>query len=80
MANDIVRSGLNMKNSDGKAGMGGMFTTFGPTGMIEAAGMKRIGIISPIIRSLIDHVSGESNTCPITTMFTDYVEIMSVAS
>lgn len=79
MIDDRARLGLYMKNYDGKASMEGIFTKDRLTGMLEAADMKPIDMISPFAVALMDCVSGPVNTCPNTNMFTDYVEIMSVS-
>jgi len=38
--------------------------------------MKKIDIISPFIGGIMDRVCGESNSAPVTTVFTQYVDIM----
>lgn len=40
--------------------------------------MKRSDMISPFMGALMDCVNAEVSTRPITTMFTDYVDIMRV--
>lgn len=57
--------------------MDGLFNKEGLTGMLEAVDTKGIDMISPFLGALMDRVSDESNTRPITTMFTDYVDIKS---
>ena len=68
--------GLYIKNVDGRPGLNGMYTDEGLTGMLEAADIKKLDMISPFIGGIFDRVCGESETCPITTVFTEYVDVM----
>lgn len=71
--------GFYITNSDVKAGMDGMFSKDGLNSILDAAVLKRIDMISPFVGALMDPVSAEANMCPILTIFTNYVEIMSVS-
>lgn len=44
--------------------------------MLEAAYIKKVDIISPFIGALIDRTCTESDTCPITAVFTEFVDVM----
>lgn len=44
--------------------------------MLEASDMNIIHMISPVLVAFMYRVSDEPKICPITTMFTDYVDIM----
>lgn len=77
MMDESVRHRLHMKNSNWNADIDGLSTKDVLTNMLEEADMIIIGMIYPLIGALMDLVSREESTCPITTMFTDYVDIMS---
>lgn len=77
MSDDSLRIGLYVKNCSGRADRDGFFSNDILTGMLKAADMKRINMISQLPGALMDHVSDDSNACPINKTFTDYVDIMS---
>ena len=60
--------GLYIRNVDGRPGLNGVYTDDGLAGMMEAADIKKLDMISPFIGGIIDRVCGESEMCPITTV------------
>lgn len=76
LTDDSLTIGLDAKNGDGRTCMDVMSNEHSLTGMLEAADMKRIDMIYPLLGALMDRVSSENKTCPMTTIFTGYVDIM----
>ena len=72
---DGVRLGLYLINVDGKYGLNGLFNREGITGMLEACDMIKIDMISLFFGALLDRACDEVQECPMTTMFTDYVDM-----
>ena len=73
---DGTNIGLYIRNTEGRPGLNGVFTEEGLAGMLEAADMKKVDIISPFIGGILDRVCGECDAAPVTTVFTQYVDIM----
>lgn len=53
-----------------------MFTDDGLAGMIEAANIQKLAMLSYFIGELKDRVYRESEECPITTVFIAYMDVM----
>lgn len=49
--------------------LNGVFAYDGLAGMVEAANIKQIDMISHFIVVLLDHTCAEFKTCPITAFF-----------
>lgn len=74
---DGSRIGLHLKSCGGRSSMSGLFNKDRLTGMLWTADMKSIYMITSIAVALIELVSEKSNMCPIPTMFSNYIDIMS---
>lgn len=67
--------GLYVKIVYGRPGLNGIFNDDGSARMLEESYIKKLDIISPSIVALLDQVCGEDRPCPVTTVFTEYVDI-----
>lgn len=56
--------------------MYGLFTRRHLTGMLEDAEIRRIDIMFPLIGALMDRFSDQMEAFSITTMFTNYIDIL----
>lgn len=67
---------LSVKKSEGRPSLNGVFTVDGLAGMIEAADIKKLDMISPFIGALLYLICGESESFPVTKVFTEYMGVM----
>lgn len=73
MTDNGLRIESFVKNCDRKTSMDDLFTKEGIIGMLEASEINIIDKLSPFHGVSMARASYESNTCPISTMFTHYV-------
>lgn len=73
---DGTKIGMYIRNSLGCAGLNGGFTDGCFLALIEMVDIKKLQIISPFIGALVYLGCAESHNCPVTTVFTDYVDII----
>ena len=55
-----------------------LFMDDGLIGMLEAADIKTVDMLSPFLGALIDTYCGEFDKAPVTTVFTQYVDLVDV--
>lgn len=73
---DTVQIPLYVRNNKGRVGLNGVFTDGDIDGMLEAAYIKKMDMVSPFIGGLINRICGEPETCPVKTVFTEYVDVL----
>ncbi len=73
---DGLRVCPTIQKDVGKNGLCGFFGADGLIGMVEATHMKRIDNISPFFGALVDRCSDDVGTFPVTSVFSQYVELM----
>lgn len=56
--------------------MNGVFNDKGLAGMLEDADIKKRDMISPFIGVLLDGLCGESESCRVTKVLTEYVGVL----
>lgn len=72
---DWTKVGLDICISEGRKRLNSVLTDDCFGGILEAADTKELYMISPFIWSLLDLVYAESHSTPITTIFTEYLDI-----
>ena len=73
---DGPRITIKSNNEKCPSGLTGIFKKDGICGMVEAVTFKKLDMISPFLGAIVDRVCGCEESAPITTVFTQYVDIM----
>ena len=73
---DGPRISIKSNNEKCPSGLNGIFKKDGICGMVEAVTFKKLDMISPFLGAIVDRVCGCEESAPITTVFTQYVDIM----
>lgn len=73
---DGTQLDLYIRNTEKSPALNGLFTNKGVTGILEAAYIKQLDMLSPFIGALIDLLLGKSEGRPITTILTDYKDVL----
>lgn len=64
------------RKSEGRLGLNGVFAVDGLEDMLGAAGIERLDVISSFIGALLNRIYGEPESCLVTKLFTEYVDVM----
>lgn len=71
MQSKCFKVGLWMRNTEELPMLNGLLTDDGLGGMLEAADVKKLDMISSFIRAFIDPICAESDISTITAVFTN---------